>query len=124
MTKIARHAEARVATKLLDRYLSLHAATDLEGVLSLFAKDATLEDPVGAPIHHGLAAIRAFYRETHSRIGKLDIERIGPVLTGGDEIAAHVRARLESPDDAPEVDVIYTLRLDDEGRIASLRAFF
>ncbi len=97
---------------------------DLEGLLSLFSGSAVVEDPVGAPVHQGLDAIRAFYRGAHERNGRLAIERIGTVLTCGDEVAAHIRVSPESPGDAMDMDVIYTLRLDKAGRIASLRAYF
>ena len=111
-------------SELVDRYLAAHAATDLEGVLALFAEDATLEDPVGSPIHRGLAAIRAFYRDSHRTNGRLEIERTGAILVCGSELATHVRARFESPADSPTLAVIYTLRLDDSGRICELRAYF
>ncbi|MAG31627.1 MAG: hypothetical protein CL908_12135 [Deltaproteobacteria bacterium] len=112
------------ATNLVECYLERHAGLDLEGLLELFAEEATVEDPVGAALHFGLEAIRSFYRETHVRIGRLVIERVGDVLVGGDEIAFRVRARLAAAEDASGMDVIYSLRVDDELRIASLRAFF
>ncbi len=124
MSEITRPSDARFAIQLVDRYLALHAARDLEGVLSVFSENATLEDPVGAPIRQGLEAIRNFYRGAHERNGRLAIERIGAVLACGDEVAAHVQVRPENPGDAGKVDVIYTLRLDKAGRIASLRAYF
>jgi steroid delta-isomerase len=111
-------------SELVDRYLALHAANDLEGVLALFADGARVEDPVGGPVFEGRDAIRGFYREAHRRNGRLAIELGGPVLVCGDEVATHVRARLASPGDSPTMDVIYTLRLDDSGRIVSLRAYF
>ncbi len=112
------------AADLVDRYLAAHGANDLEGVLALFAEGASVEDPVGAPVLQGAAAIRAFYRATHARNGRLVFERLGPVLAGGDELACHVRARLERDDASPGMDVIYTLRVDPDGRIRALRAFF
>ena len=111
-------------SQIFERYLARHAAADLEGVIALFADDATVEDPVGSPIHDGIDAIRGFYRETHARNGVLDIERVGPILIGGAELAAHVRARLASPEAPPAMDVIYSLCFDEEGRIVALRAFF
>jgi steroid delta-isomerase len=112
------------AEALVDRYLACHASTDLDGVLSLFAVDAVVEDPVGAPVLHGRSEIREFYRATHAGNGPLVFERIGRVLVGGDEIALHVRARLARDLDGAGMDVIYLLRVDEGGRIRSLRAFF
>jgi len=116
--------DPRTAEVLVERYLADHGATDLDGVIGLFSPDATLEDPVGAPILQGRAAIRTFYRESHARNGRLVFERVGPVLVGADEVAFHVRARLERDVDSRGMDVIYTLRLDPEGRIRALRAYF
>jgi steroid Delta-isomerase len=114
------------AESLVDQYLARHAAIDLEGVLSLFTEDATVEDPVGAPVLRGRSAIREFYRATHARNGPLVFERIGRTLVGGDEVVLHVRARLarDGDGDGAGMDVIYLIRVDDGGRIRSLRAFF
>jgi steroid delta-isomerase len=112
------------AESLVDQYLACHAAIDLEGVLSLFTEDATVEDPVGAPVLLGRSAIREFYRATHARNGPLVFERIGRVLIGGDEIVLHVRARLARDGDGAGMDVIYLIRVDDGGRIRSLSAYF
>lgn len=113
------------AEALIDRYLDRHGANDLDAVVALFADDATLEDPVGAPVLLGQAAIRAFFRATHARNGRLVFERVGPLLVQGDELALHVRARLASDPDSPGMDVIYTLRFEPEGgRILALRAYF
>lgn len=109
----------------MDRYLDRHGANDLDAVVALFADEATLEDPVGEPIVRGQAAIRAFYRATHARNGRLEFERIGGLLVRGDELALHVRARLARDPASPGMDVIYTLRLEREGgRILALRAYF
>ena len=117
-------ADVLEAERLVDEYLACHGSAETEGVIALFSEDASLEDPVGAPALTGRSAIRAFYRETHARQGRLSFERVGPVLIRGDELAVHVRARLERDADAPGTDVIYTLRVDGEGRIRGLRAYF
>lgn len=113
-----------VAEEVVERYLACHGASDLEGVLALFAEQAIVEDPVGTPVHRGRAAIADFYRETHARNGRLAFDRIGRALVAGDEIALHVRARLARDVDGPGMDVIYVVCLDGDGRIRSLRAFF
>ncbi|MFK7895330.1 MAG: DUF5360 family protein [Myxococcota bacterium] len=110
--------------EILDRYLRAHANNNLDEVLSLFATDATLEDPVGTPPLRGAESIRAFYAKTHKTNGPLRIERIGPVLLGGDEQAAHVRAGFANQPPSTGMDVIYAVRLDGDNQIASLRAFY
>lgn len=116
--------EVAPAAALVERYLAAHAANDLEAVVALFGDDATLEDPVGGPVVRGREAIRAFYRETHARNGRLRFERIGEPIVGGDEVALHVRAGLVRDAASVPMDVIYTLRLDASGRIRALRAHF
>lgn len=108
---------------VVERYLELHATCALEPLLALFRADAVLEDPVGAPQMEG-EAIRDFYARTHRANGRLRIERVGPVIVCGREATAHVRASAETANFELEVDVIYTFRCDEEGRIALLRAFF
>ncbi|MEZ4333781.1 MAG: nuclear transport factor 2 family protein [Myxococcota bacterium] len=112
------------AERLVEAYLDRHAATDLEGVLALFAPDAWLEDPVGAPRVEGREAIRGFYRATHARNGRLRFERVGPLLLGGDELVFHVRAGLAHDPGGRGMDVIYVWQVGGDDRIRSLRAFF
>lgn len=112
------------AEAVFAEYLVRHAANDLDGVIALFELDAVVEDPVGSPAHEGLEAVRAFYAGTHARNGPLRIERAGPSLFGGAELAAHVRAAIERPGAPPAMDVVYVLRISPRGRIASLRAWY
>ena len=55
---------------------------------------------------------------------RIELSFVGPVLRGGAELAAHVRAKLDKPGSPPAMDVIYVVRLGDSGRIAALRAWF
>ncbi len=112
------------AQALVDAYLTRHAATDLEALLTLFERDATIEDPVGSAVIRGIDAIRGFYATTHARNGTLSIERVGPVLQGGTELAAHVRAGLDRAGSPPPMDVMYTIRVSPSNRIAELRAWY
>ena len=121
---MASRLDPAAAERLAADYLARHAATDLDGVVAMFTEDAWLEDPVGAQREAGREAIRAFYRATHARNGRLLFERLGPVLVGGDELAFHVRARLARDPAGTATDVIYVLALDAVGRIRSLRAYF
>lgn len=123
-TAARRPLERAAAEGLASSYLERHGANDLEGVVGLFAADAWIEDPVGAPARRGLPAIRAFYRETHARNGRLVFERIGPVLVGGRELVLHVRARLARDPLQAGMDVVYAIEVDEAGRIAVLRAWF
>ena len=111
-------------TDVFDRYLAAHVGDDTAAVLALFAEDAVVEDPVGSPPRVGRADIEPFYRSLHEANRDLRIERVGPTLVGGDQIAAHVRASLGLPGSPPPMDVIYVLRLGASGKISRLRAFY
>ena len=110
--------------KVLEHYLEAHASCDLETVVDLFCDDAVLEDPAGSEPHVGRASIRAFFAASHRENGRLAVERLSPVIGAGAEAALHIRAATETADYAFSVDVIYLVSLADDGRIASLRAFF
>ena len=47
-------------TDVVQRYVAALNAGDLEGIVALYADDATVEDPVGSEPQRGIAAIRAF----------------------------------------------------------------
>ncbi|MGE0667798.1 MAG: nuclear transport factor 2 family protein [Sphingomonadales bacterium] len=47
---------------LFDRYRALMSAGDVDGIVALFAPDASWEEPVGTPASVGHDAIRARYK--------------------------------------------------------------
>ena len=47
--------------EIFDRYRALMGAGDLDGIVALFARDATWEEPVGTIVERGREAIRARY---------------------------------------------------------------
>ena len=105
-------------------------ANDREGWLALFTPDAVVADPVGpSPLdpagagHHGLEAIGAFY---DSVIGPNDIAMdIRSSHAGGNEVANVVTITTTFPDGSKAiVDTVVTYRVDDDGRLVALRAFW
>jgi len=117
-------SEREVVRAAIEAYLERHASCDLEGVVSLFHRDAVVEDPVGSPVHVGRVAIREFFRATHERNGSLRVQRVGPTVVCGREAAVHVRAAARSAGFEPEVEVLYTFAVDAAGKITAMRAFF
>ena len=61
--------------EVLSRYVAFVSAGDIDGIVSLYAPDATIEIPVGGGVHRGIDAIRAFYRDNElaprRRVGRL-----------------------------------------------------
>lgn len=105
-------------------------AADRDGWLALFAPDAIVQDPVGvSPLdpsgegHRGTDAIAAFYDGVvaHGRIGFViresyvagnECANVGTITTAFSNGARSI------------VEGVYTYRVDDEGRITALRAFW
>ena len=48
-------------TETVNRYLALVATGTADDIVTLYAADATIEDPIGADICRGHDAIRGFY---------------------------------------------------------------
>jgi steroid delta-isomerase len=94
-------------------------AGDREGWLALFAPDGFVEDPIGSsPLnptgepHRGHDAIGAFYDNVITQ-GRVEFDANFATIT------------TTFPDGARAiVDVVSTYRLDGDGRLASLRAYW
>jgi steroid Delta-isomerase len=110
--------------RVVTTYCSAESAKDRETWLSLFAPDATHEDPVGAPVNHGIEAIGGFF---DAGAGQMDLElraTAPPIVVGNEALAflaVHVGHGAERLVLAPIVDHMV---FDDDGRIIALRAFF
>ncbi len=105
-------------------------AGDKAAWLALFAEDAVVEDPIGpSPLcpdglgHRGPAAIEAFYDGV---IGPNEVRfRIDQSWAAGDEVANVGTISTTMPDGTVvHTDGVFTYRVDDDGRLAALRAFW
>ena len=107
--------------ELLERYAAYVSAGDVAGILSLYGPDAEIQIPVGGPVHRGIDAVRAFY-EGNEIAQQLEVT--GRACVAGDEAAVPMRAVVEQNGQRMELDVIDVVKVDEEGRLARLRAFF
>ena len=106
------------------------AAGDRDAWLALFAEDAIVEDPIGPSMfdpdgvgHRGLAAIAAFY-DTVIGPNRIHFD-IRESYACGDEVANVGTITTTLPDNSRAiVDGVYTYRVDADGRILALRAFW
>jgi len=103
------------------RYAAYITAGDWEGIVSLYAPDASIQIPVGGPVHQGIDAVRAFYRD--NELAK-KVVITGPACVAGREGAVPMCATIARDGELMEVDVIDVAELDAEGRFLKLRAFF
>lgn len=105
----------------VERYIASVSAGDVDRVVSLFAPDATVEDPVGSERIQGHEAIRAFYLRATKM--KIKLHPTGPIRIAGSEAAFPFQVRGETPAKM-EIDVIDVFRFDDEGLISEMRAYW
>jgi steroid delta-isomerase len=114
-------APAAPIVRTLERYAACVTATDVDGIVSLYAPGAWIEIPVGSGARRGLDAIRAFYSE-NELAERLEIT--GAVCAAAGEAAVPMRARIRRDGRLLEIDVIDVVSFDAQGRLTSLRAFF
>ena len=105
---------------LVETYVGAVGRQDLDAVLALFAEDAYQEDPIGTPPNVGIEAVRAFFERSFAM--PFSTELTGPVLVTGDHAAFHFTISVPLGEESLTVRVIDQIRVDDQGRIAELRA--
>jgi steroid delta-isomerase len=96
-------------------------ASDIDGIISLFAEDAKVEDPVGGPAQDGLEAIRSFYAFAAPA---LHLQLKGPVCTSGNACAFLLLAELSNGDTRSYLDATDVFTFNDEGKITSMKAYW
>ena len=103
-------------------YVAAFEAGSADQVAALYAQDATVEDPIGSPIHKGREAIRAFYAQSMKTGAKLKLE--GPVRVAGDYAVFPFSVNLNYDGGHKRIDVIDTFRFNDANEVIEMRAFW
>lgn len=103
-------------------YVDAFARGDAEAAVALFADDATVEDPLGTPIKRGHDEIRAFYQGSMATGAKLELQ--GEPRCAADYVAFAFAVRLEWQGQKSVIKVIDTFRLNDDGKITEMRAYW
>lgn len=109
-------------TAAVHAYIDAFDRTDPVAVRDLFAADATVEDPVGSPQHHGHEAIHAFYAQSMTTGARLQLD--GPVRIAGNAAAFAFSVRLDMGGTPARIDVIDIFEFDEAGKVQSMRAYF
>ena len=109
-------------TSAVHAYVDAFDKGDPALVAALFAEDATVEDPIGSPIHHGRAAIHGFYAESMKTGAKLTLN--GPVRIAADHAAFAFSVHLHFAGSDKRIDVIDTFRFNDQNEVTEMRAFW
>ncbi|MCP5040455.1 MAG: Nuclear transport factor 2 [bacterium] len=106
---------------LVDSYVKMMCDSDIEGILALYADDATAQDPVGGEVQKGKEALRNFYALTAPA---LQVELNGPVCVAGRECAFLLLAELTMGDNKQYLDATDIFSFNDEGKITSMKAYW
>ncbi|WP_230387964.1 MULTISPECIES: steroid Delta-isomerase [Pseudomonas] len=108
----------------MQRYVELVDAGDIDGILALYAEDATVEDPVGQPPLRGIGAVSEFYRQG---LGQMNVSAAltGPVRATHNGCGA-VPFRVDLTWEGREcsLQVIDVMEFDEHGLIRSMKAFW
>jgi steroid Delta-isomerase len=105
----------------VNRYLELLAKGDADGIADLYATDATVEDPVGGEVHIGSQAIHGFYSNVPGTNNQTEVVTL---RTLGNEAAFHWTLTVDLGNGRMRIDIISTMTFDDEGKIASMKAYW
>lgn len=108
-------------TETVNRYLALVATGTAEEIATLYAADATIEDPIGSDIRRGEDAIRAFYAGFQG--AKKDTE-LAELRISGSEAAFFWHLTLDAGDSRTRISPISTMSFDEDAKITSMRAFW
>lgn len=114
--------KAQQYSDIADDYLRYLNEKDIDRILSLFAENAVIENPVGSDLQVGKTALRKFYSDAVRK--DLFATKTGPVRVAGSAVAFPFQLRV-TVDGVPMVtDVIDVIRFDDADKIVSMRSFW
>jgi len=110
--------------QVLQAYVDAYNQSDLEGLVGLFADDATVEDPYGTPAKNGREQIFEFYKGAMATGAKLTLS--APIRgSHGNAAAMAFDAVINTPQgDIIAASVIDVMTFNDQGKITSMRAYF
>jgi steroid Delta-isomerase len=107
----------------MQAYIDRYNADDLDGVVGLYADDATVEDPVGTPAKAGKAAIRDFYKFAMTTGARLTLA--APIRAShGNSAAMAFDVKLNYQGSAMTIRVIDVMSFDAGGKFASMKAYW
>ena len=117
-------ADESVIRETIENYLKAFTAGDGDAYVALFTDDATVEDPVGSPVHHGKDAIAAFFANSQSLAESIELRSLGVtnVCDGQAAFAFEIRPTIGGA--TYLLNGIDVMTFAADGRITSMRAFF
>lgn len=108
-------------TQTVTRYLDFVSKGQPDEVASLYADDATVEDPVGGEVHIGRQAIRGFYGAIENVKAQTEVFTLRAM---GHEAAFHWTLSLDFGGNGMRIDIISTMTFDEDSKISSMKAYW
>ncbi|OZB91283.1 steroid Delta-isomerase [Paenibacillus sp. XY044] len=115
--------QEHVIKTAMKQYIDCFNQDDLEGVLSLFGEEATVEDPVGSPPVEGKSAIAEFYKKVVNGNTRIRLE--GPIRgshSNSGAMALNITTAAEGK--TISIPVIEVMTFDENGSIISMKAYW
>lgn len=103
------------------RYLDLVANGTADDIASLYADDATVEDPVGGEVHIGRHAIHGFYKNIESAPRETELLTL---RIAGHEAAFMFGITIGAGEHRIRIEPIDVMVFDSAGRVAAMKAYW
>jgi steroid delta-isomerase len=117
-------ADESVIRETIENYWKAFTAGDRDAWVALFTDDATVEDPVGTPVHRGKEAIGAFVESAHSLVDSIELRSVDITAVCGDQAAFAMEIRPNIGGAVFVLEAIDVMTFAEDGRITSQRAFW
>jgi steroid Delta-isomerase len=117
---MARPEQVQVA---VDAYVAAYQENDRDAFLDAFATDGVIVDPVGTPPHAGREARGAFWDTVHQLTERMIFD-VKDVVVCGNEAAMVFGIHASTGDAGIVLDAVDIFEVDDDGKIASMRAYW
>jgi steroid delta-isomerase len=108
--------------QVLQDYVDAMSAADVDAVMSIYAENAIVEDPVGSDPYIGHEAIRAFYQRSAGAVAKMELE--GNVRVAQNWGAAAMLAYPAGMEDSLVIETLDVMEFDEHGKVISMRAYW
>ena len=103
---------------VVEKYIQAFATNDMSLIKDIYAEDATVEDPVGSEVRHGIAAIVEFYQQAFGAGAKLQLT--GPARCAGNAVAFAFCVSVTGM----KVHAIDVFDFNIAGKVVSMKAYW
>jgi steroid delta-isomerase len=107
----------------VDAYVAAYQTNDRDAFLDAFAPDGVIVDPVGTPPHAGREARGAFWDTVHQLTERMTFD-VKDVVVCGSEAAMVFGIHASTGDAGIVLEAVDIFEVDDDGKIASMRAYW